>query len=34
MDLVLLGALPTVAFAFAAAVVLDALTDLSQRVPR
>jgi osmoprotectant transport system permease protein len=34
MDLVLLGALPTVAFAFAAAVVLDALADLSQRVPR
>ena len=34
IDLVLLGALPTVALAFAAAVVLDALTDLSQRVPR
>lgn len=34
MDLVLLGALPTVALAFAAAVVLDALADLTRRVPR
>jgi osmoprotectant transport system permease protein len=34
MDLVLLGALPTVAFGYAAAVVLDALVERSQRVPR
>jgi len=34
MDLVLLGALPTVAFAYAAAVVLEALVERSQRVPR
>lgn len=31
MDLVLLGAIPTVALAFAAAVVLDALVDMSAR---
>ena len=31
MDLVLLGAVPTVALAFAAAVVLDALVELSSR---
>jgi len=31
MDLVLLGALPTVALAFAAAVVLDALVELAER---
>ena len=31
MDLVLLGAVPTVALAFAAAVVLDALVDLTSR---
>ncbi|HXW09997.1 MAG TPA: ABC transporter permease [Steroidobacteraceae bacterium] len=34
MDLVLLGALPTVAFAYSAAVVLEALVERSQRVPR
>ena len=34
IDLVLLGALPTVAFAFAAAVVLDACSELTRRVPR
>jgi osmoprotectant transport system permease protein len=34
IDLVLLGAIPTVALAFSAAVVLDALVDLSRRVPR
>ena len=34
MDLVLLGALPTVVFAYAAAVVLDALAERSRRVPR
>ena len=33
MDLVLLGAVPTVALAFAAAIVLDAATDLSQSKP-
>jgi osmoprotectant transport system permease protein len=31
MDLVLLGAVPTVALAFAAAIVLDAATELSSR---
>ena len=35
MDLVLLGAVPTVALAFAAAVVLDALVEaVSRRTPR
>ena len=34
IDLVLLGAIPTVALAFSAAVVLDALTDLTRRVSR
>jgi osmoprotectant transport system permease protein len=34
IDLVLLGAIPTVALAFSASVVLDALTDLTRRVPR
>jgi osmoprotectant transport system permease protein len=34
LDLVLLGAIPTVTLAFAASIVLDALTDLTQRVPR
>jgi osmoprotectant transport system permease protein len=34
IDLVLLGAIPVVAFAFSAAVVLDAFVDLSRRVPR
>ena len=33
MDLVLLGAAPTVALAFAAAIVLDAATELSKRKP-
>ncbi len=33
MDLVLLGAVPTVALAFAAAVVLDAVTELSNSKP-
>ena len=33
MDLVLLGAVPTVALAFAAAVVLDALVEMNTRVP-
>ena len=33
MDLVLLGAVPTVALAFAAAVVLDAATELSNSKP-
>ncbi len=33
MDLVLLGAVPTVALAFAAAVVLDALIEMNSRVP-
>ncbi len=33
MDLVLLGAVPTVALAFAAAVVLDAVTELSSSKP-
>ncbi len=33
IDLVLLGAIPTVVLAFSAAVVLDALTDLTRRVP-
>lgn len=33
MDLVLLGAVPTVALAFAAAIVLDAATELSNRKP-
>ena len=33
MDLVLLGAAPTVALAFAAAIVLDAATELSNRKP-
>jgi osmoprotectant transport system permease protein len=31
MDLVLLGAVPTVALAFTAAVLLDAAVDLSRR---
>ena len=34
VDLVLLGAIPTVALAFAAAVVLDSVVDLMNRVPR
>ncbi len=34
IDLVLLGALPTVALAFAASVLLDALTDCMERSPR
>jgi osmoprotectant transport system permease protein len=34
IDLVLLGAIPTVALAFATAVVLDALVDLLKGVPR
>ena len=34
IDLVLLGAIPTVVLAFSAAVVLDALTDLTRRMPR
>jgi osmoprotectant transport system permease protein len=34
IDLVLLGAIPTVVLAFSASVVLDALTDLTRRVPR
>lgn len=34
MDLVLLGAVPTVALAFGSAVVLDALIQMSSRVPR
>ncbi len=34
IDLVLLGAIPTVVLAFSAAVVLDAATDLTRRVPR
>ncbi len=33
IDLVLLGAIPTVALAFAAAVLLDALIDVMKRVP-
>ena len=33
MDLVLLGAVPTVALAFAAAIVLDAVTELSSNKP-
>ena len=33
MDLVLLGAVPTVALAFAAAIVLDAATELSNSKP-
>ncbi|EUB96640.1 ABC-type transporter, integral membrane subunit [Rhizobium sp. CF080] len=33
MDLVLLGAVPTVALAFASAVVLDALIEMNSRVP-
>jgi osmoprotectant transport system permease protein len=34
IDLVLLGAIPTVALAFSAAVVLDSLVDLTRRVPQ
>ena len=34
MDLVLLGAVPTVALAFAAAIVLDAVIELSSTVRR
>ncbi|TKT54603.1 ABC transporter permease, partial [Rhizobiaceae bacterium LC148] len=34
MDLVLLGAVPTVALAFAAAVVLDALIEMNSRIPK
>jgi osmoprotectant transport system permease protein len=34
IDLVLLGAIPTVVLAFSASVILDALTDLTRRVPR
>jgi osmoprotectant transport system permease protein len=34
IDLVLLGAIPIVTLAFSASVVLDALTDLTRRVPR
>ncbi len=33
MDLVLLGAVPTVALAFASAVVLDALIEMNSHVP-
>ncbi|MCJ9753840.1 ABC transporter permease subunit, partial [Neorhizobium sp. BETTINA12A] len=33
MDLVLLGAVPTVALAFASAVVLDALIEMNSRLP-
>jgi osmoprotectant transport system permease protein len=33
MDLVLLGAVPTVTLAFAAAVLLDAITEMTNRVP-
>ncbi|MFB9947907.1 ABC transporter permease [Rhizobium puerariae] len=33
MDLVLLGAVPTVALAFAAAVILDALIEMNSRIP-
>ncbi|WP_119752362.1 ABC transporter permease subunit, partial [Neorhizobium tomejilense] len=33
MDLVLLGAVPTVALAFASAVILDALIEMNSRVP-
>lgn len=34
IDLVLLGTIPTIVLAFSAAVVLDAVTDLTRRVPR
>jgi osmoprotectant transport system permease protein len=34
IDLVLLGAIPTVALAFSSAVVLDALAELTRRVPQ
>ena len=34
IDLVLLGAIPTVVLAFSASVILDAVTDLTRRVPR
>jgi osmoprotectant transport system permease protein len=34
IDLVLLGAIPTVVLAFSASVVLDAATELTRRVPR
>jgi osmoprotectant transport system permease protein len=34
IDLVLLGAIPTIVLAFSAAVALDALTDLTRRVPQ
>jgi osmoprotectant transport system permease protein len=34
IDLVLLGAIPTVVVAFSASVVLDAIADLTRRVPR
>jgi osmoprotectant transport system permease protein len=34
IDLVLLGAIPTVALAFSASVLLDAVTDLTRKVPR
>jgi osmoprotectant transport system permease protein len=34
IDLVLLGAIPTVVLAVSAAIVLDAMTDLTRRVPR
>jgi osmoprotectant transport system permease protein len=34
IDLVLLGAIPTVVLAFSASVVLDAATDLTRRVPQ
>ncbi|HZW46946.1 MAG TPA: ABC transporter permease [Microvirga sp.] len=33
IDLVLLGAIPTVALSFVASIILDALVDLSKRVP-
>jgi osmoprotectant transport system permease protein len=34
IDLVLLGAIPTVVLAFSASVLLDAVTDLTRKVPR
>jgi osmoprotectant transport system permease protein len=34
IDLVLLGAIPTVVLAFSASVLLDAVTDLTRKVPQ
>ena len=34
IDLVLLGAIPTVALAFVAAITLDAIIDLTRRAPQ